>query len=234
MAERPARRHRHVSDLEVLSRLQARSGGTLALGCRHRAVNRGATARMRLSRIVGRREAQAGRAIRTATKWRLRMSRAEPQSFGNPWFDYMRDAFERSVLFLDVLRERGNVYDEQTRRVAPNVLSFQPRSCGRAHAGAAGELRAGAHQAAGRRRHRPDQAALHRVRSARRTWPRHRRHEAGQRDRRGAEGRPSLLLRRLPAGADAGPDHRGRVRAEAPFIEKVDRSSSRRPRAGPA
>ncbi|MFO1134286.1 MAG: DUF3141 domain-containing protein [Rhodoblastus sp.] len=54
------------------------------------------------------------------------MSRPEHESTGNPWFDYMRDAFERSVLFMDVLRQRGNNYEEQIKRIAPNVLTFEP------------------------------------------------------------------------------------------------------------
>ena len=36
-----------------------------------------------------------------------------------------QDAFERSVLFLDVLRQRGNDYLEQSRRTAPHVLNFK-------------------------------------------------------------------------------------------------------------
>jgi hypothetical protein len=44
----------------------------------------------------------------------------------NPLFDYWRDAYERSVLFLDVLRQRGNQYETQAERVAPNVLTFEP------------------------------------------------------------------------------------------------------------
>src|SRR5262245_32460698 len=41
------------------------------------------------------------------------------------YFDYVRDAFERSVLFLDILRHRGNDYLEQSRRQAPHVLNFE-------------------------------------------------------------------------------------------------------------
>src|SRR5271163_3882226 len=44
----------------------------------------------------------------------------------NPLFDYWRDAFGRSVLFLDVLRARGNDYREQSKREAPHVLNFEP------------------------------------------------------------------------------------------------------------
>jgi hypothetical protein len=41
-----------------------------------------------------------------------------------PYFNYVRDAIERSLLFLDVLRQRGNDYLEQSSRTAPHVLSF--------------------------------------------------------------------------------------------------------------
>ncbi len=41
-------------------------------------------------------------------------------------FDYWRDAVERSVLFLDVMRQRGNNYHEQSKRTAPHVLNFKP------------------------------------------------------------------------------------------------------------
>ncbi len=52
------------------------------------------------------------------------MSGAEASMSGNPWFDYARDAAERSVLFLDVLRQRGNNYHERIERIAPHVLTF--------------------------------------------------------------------------------------------------------------
>ena len=48
----------------------------------------------------------------------------EHNAYGNPLFSYWQDAFERSVLFLDVLRERGNIYRAQRARTAPHVLSF--------------------------------------------------------------------------------------------------------------
>ena len=41
-----------------------------------------------------------------------------------PLYDYLLDACQRSVLFLDVLRQRGNTYRERTQEAAPNVLSF--------------------------------------------------------------------------------------------------------------
>jgi Protein of unknown function (DUF3141) len=38
--------------------------------------------------------------------------------------EYWRDAWERSILFLDVLRQRGNNYLERTEQTAPHVLTF--------------------------------------------------------------------------------------------------------------
>ncbi len=48
----------------------------------------------------------------------------EQDALGGAFFSYWRDAFERSVLYLDVLRRRGNDYREQSARAAPHVLSF--------------------------------------------------------------------------------------------------------------
>ncbi|MGC1864315.1 MAG: DUF3141 domain-containing protein [Methylocystis sp.] len=48
----------------------------------------------------------------------------EQDALGGTFFSYWRDAFERSVLYLDVLRRRGNDYREQSARAAPHVLSF--------------------------------------------------------------------------------------------------------------
>jgi pimeloyl-ACP methyl ester carboxylesterase len=41
-----------------------------------------------------------------------------------PAHEYLRDAWQRSILFLDVLRQRGNIYREQQEKSAPNVLEF--------------------------------------------------------------------------------------------------------------
>ena len=46
------------------------------------------------------------------------------QSLG-PAHEYLRDAWQRSILFLDVLRQRGNIYREQQEKLAPNVLEFE-------------------------------------------------------------------------------------------------------------
>jgi hypothetical protein len=51
------------------------------------------------------------------------MAGANP--FGGSWFDYWRDAGERSILFLDILRRRGNDYLAQSALTAPHVLNFE-------------------------------------------------------------------------------------------------------------
>jgi hypothetical protein len=38
--------------------------------------------------------------------------------------EYYTDAWQRAILFLDVLRERGNQYFDQKAKLAPNVLDF--------------------------------------------------------------------------------------------------------------
>lgn len=45
------------------------------------------------------------------------------ETFG-PAHDYVRDAWERSILFLDVLRRRGNTFREEQAKEAPHVLQF--------------------------------------------------------------------------------------------------------------
>ena len=42
----------------------------------------------------------------------------------NPVQEYLVDAWQRSVLFLDVLRQRGNIANEHNARAAPNVLHY--------------------------------------------------------------------------------------------------------------
>src|SRR4051794_19123681 len=52
-----------------------------------------------------------------------RSDMAEQQDLG-PAYDYFRDACQRSVLFLDVLRQRGNNYRDQLAKEVPHVLEF--------------------------------------------------------------------------------------------------------------
>ncbi|MGM0702735.1 MAG: DUF3141 domain-containing protein [Pseudomonadota bacterium] len=48
----------------------------------------------------------------------------DPFGFGRAAFDYWRDAVERSVLYMDVMRQRGNQYLEYIEKTKPNVLGF--------------------------------------------------------------------------------------------------------------
>jgi uncharacterized protein DUF3141 len=43
----------------------------------------------------------------------------------NPWQDYLIDAWQRSILFLDVLHQRAKNSAEHNARKAPHVLSFE-------------------------------------------------------------------------------------------------------------
>src|SRR5574340_1339257 len=45
-------------------------------------------------------------------------------NFG-PILDYWLDAWQRSILCLDVLRERGNIYREHNALAVPHVLEFK-------------------------------------------------------------------------------------------------------------
>src|SRR6516162_1547132 len=47
-------------------------------------------------------------------------------SFG-PAIEYMVDAAQRSVLFWDVMRQRGNQYREHIAEKAPHVLNYEPQ-----------------------------------------------------------------------------------------------------------
>lgn len=49
----------------------------------------------------------------------------DPLGIGRDALDYWRDTFERSVLYLDVMRERGNQYLEHMEKTKPNVLGFE-------------------------------------------------------------------------------------------------------------
>ena len=50
-----------------------------------------------------------------------------PEMFGlfGPAMDYMVDAAQRTVLFWDVMRQRGNQYREHLAETVPHVLSYE-------------------------------------------------------------------------------------------------------------
>lgn len=49
----------------------------------------------------------------------------DPFGFGRSAFAYWQDALERSVLYMDIMRHRGNQYLEHIENTKPNVLRFE-------------------------------------------------------------------------------------------------------------
>ncbi|MBZ9560351.1 MULTISPECIES: DUF3141 domain-containing protein [unclassified Modicisalibacter] len=49
----------------------------------------------------------------------------DPLGLGQAAIDYWRDTVERSVLYLDVMRQRGNQYLEHMEQTRPSVLGFE-------------------------------------------------------------------------------------------------------------
>ncbi|MBC2717186.1 MAG: DUF3141 domain-containing protein [Desulfobacteraceae bacterium] len=47
-----------------------------------------------------------------------------PTDYLNDAYDYFVDAFQRSVLFMDIMRKRGNIYFEHKKNNKPPVLTF--------------------------------------------------------------------------------------------------------------
>jgi tellurite resistance protein len=45
-------------------------------------------------------------------------------SIANPWFDYAVDAVQRSILFWDAMRQRGNIFLEHRAEGEPPILDF--------------------------------------------------------------------------------------------------------------
>ena len=48
----------------------------------------------------------------------------EPWTVARAAWDYGIDAWQRSVLFWDTMRQRGNAYREHMAAIAPHVLKF--------------------------------------------------------------------------------------------------------------
>src|SRR3954469_8090810 len=103
VARRPDRRHTG-SKLDLDQGARGRSGLT---GRRHR---RGADARGE-PMTVDRDKADTGAGA------------PDVGPFG-PAIGYMIDAAQRTILFFDVMRQRGNQYREHQAQVAPHVLSY--------------------------------------------------------------------------------------------------------------
>ncbi len=60
-----------------------------------------------------------------APTWPLTGPIPGPMGFFAPVMDYWIDAVQRSLLFLDVLRQRGNQYHVHIAKTAPHVLNYQ-------------------------------------------------------------------------------------------------------------
>ena len=150
-----------------------------------------------------------------------------PMNLGifGPAAEYVADAAQRSVLFLDVMRQRGNAYREHAAETAPHVLEFKCELRGRRpQAGAAGQLRPGSHRAAGRRRNPSDRRPFVIVDPRAGHGPGIGGFKADSEIGMAMRGRPSLLFRRLPAGADARTDHRGHRARRSGLSRRGDRA----------
>ena len=140
-----------------------------------------------------------------------------------PVFEYMVDAAQRSVLFWDVMRQRGNQYREHLAETAPHVLDYEVELVvdGRTLERPVNYVLV-ADRSAGGRRDRSDAPALRRRRPARRARPGHRRLQGRQRDRRRASrpGIPAISSASCPSPMP-GQTIEDIARAEAVFLEKV-------------
>ena len=122
------------------------------------------------------------------------------------FFEYAVDATQRSLLFWDTLRERGNEYLRHEAAGKPPLLKFGHEMLldGRTLEKPCNYALLRILPGDGDLPTDPALAALRRGRSARRAWSRDRRLQGGQRDRQCAEARPSRLLRHLLSGPRAG------------------------------
>lgn len=72
--------------------------------------------------------ASASAATASATSPNIPWLAANPWLDNMPWMaaaaEYAVDAWQRSVLYADVMRQRGNQYQEHLAESAPNVLDF--------------------------------------------------------------------------------------------------------------
>ena len=146
--------------------------------------------------------------------------------------EYMLDIGQRSVLFLDVMRQRGDQYREHIAQTAPNVLNYAAELVmdGRKLEQPV-NYALGAHYSAKGCGDRPQSPAVRRRRPPRGSRSGDRRLQGRQRDRRRDEGRSSLLLHRLPAGTYAGANHRKHRAGGSAVHRESDGSASRTPTA---
>ena len=136
--------------------------------------------------------------------------------------EYLTDAWQRSVLFLDVMRRRAAQYEAHAAELAPNVLDYKAELVldGRTLARPVNYLLARIVPPEGVD-DRPEEAPLRGRRPARRPRPRHRRLQGRQRDRRGDEGRPPGYFIGFLPDPEPGQTIEDIAVAEAAFLEAV-------------
>ena len=125
----------------------------------------------------------------------------------NDWAEYVTDSMQRSILFWDVMRKRGNIMIEHYEQGKPPLLAFEHEMVldGRT-------LERPANYALLRilprpdQRIDPDQTALHHRRSQGGARAGDRRLQGGQSGRLRPPVRPSLLFHHLLPRTRAGPD----------------------------
>ena len=155
-----------------------------------------------------------------------------PLDVGQDALRYAIDAMQRTLLFWDTLRERGNGWIAHERAGKPPLLhnDWEMLADARTFERPV-QLRPAAHHSPARHQDRRAPAAVHHHRPACRSRPGHRRLQEGLRGRRGAARRPPGVLRHLLPRPRAGTDacrrrrRRGRVRAHR------RRAPSRQPEA---
>ena len=112
-----------------------------------------------------------------------------------PAMDYMIDAAQRTVLFWDVMRQRGNQYREHMAETVPNVLELRGGAHHRwANPQTPGELWPRAHRSAAGRDHRSSATPVHDRRSPRRPRSRYWRVQGRQRNRCRSSRRVILVI----------------------------------------
>ncbi len=173
--------------------------------------------------------------LKTATENASRAATNPASQAWGPVGEYMTDAVQRTILFWDVLRQRSDQYYAQKAKAVPHVLSFDAELVldARTFAKPVNYLLV---------RVKPPQGVV--IDPQKRPFvvvdpraghgPGIGGFKADSETRRGDARRPSLLLRRLHARADAGPDHRRHHARRGGVPGEGHRAAPRAPKASPA
>ena len=154
---------------------------------------------------------------------------ASPGNFITSWLEYAIDSYQRSVLSLELLRERGNEQAEITSRPMATVLHFDHDSDHeRKFAAATDQLFSFAYHSAAGNADRSAQASYRYHRSPRGSRPRCRRFQSAKRDRRRSRRGPPSVLHRLWLGARARPAVSRRRRGANKVLRTRGRTASGR------